>query len=346
MSTEGMEVLEMARGLRGALRRGLAATMVTGLVTMGAVALTAAPANAHENKVRGTAECVDGQYVVEWTVQNLDKDHAEKLTVAVWPEDSELDLADKVKAGETIEGTQTLPKGSRGIKDAQGRDVAKIHVKGSFLDKDGKPALDKDGKAIEHEEFVDVPLPGTCGKPKPTETPDADEPSAAVVLSCEAFSIELTNPTDRTVKFRVFIKLDDERPLTEEFKVDAGETLTLPEDLDEEDSGTVGKVSEDGELEFSKIKVVVAVRDQKLAEKSLDLATCEDDEAEPTASPSVSESVASGGDASPSVSPAADSEEGSLPVTGASLGGLIAAAVLVLGLGVGMVVFTRRRKRA
>ncbi|SHN47787.1 LPXTG-motif cell wall anchor domain-containing protein [Cryptosporangium aurantiacum] len=319
--------------------------MVTGLVTMGAVALTAAPANAHENYVKGTAECVDGRYVVEWTVQNLDEEHDEKLTVSFEPTGSETEIADEIKAGESIKGTQKLPKGSRGIKDKDGRDVAKIYVKGVFLDKDGKPAFKEDGKTpLVHEEWVDVPLPGTCGDVKPSETPAPDKPSASIVLSCEAFSIELVNPTDKTVKFRVFIKLDDDKPLTEEFRVDAGEKLTLPADLDKEDAGSVGKVSEEGELEFSKIKVAVAVRDQKLAEKSLDLATCEDG-AEPTASPSVSASVAPGGDASPSVSPAADSED-SLPVTGASLGGLIAAAALVLGLGVAMVVVTRRRKRA
>jgi hypothetical protein len=341
MSTEGMEVLEMARGLRGALRRGLAASMVTGLVTMGAVALTAAPANAHENSVKGTAECVAGRYVVDWTVTNLDKDHAETLTVAVWPEGSKLDLDDEIEAGKTITGKQFLPRGSRGIKDAKGRDVAKIHVHGEWKDGD---------KKLESDEFVDVPLPGdNCGKPKPTQTPAVEAPSAAIVLSCEAFSIELTNPTDRPVRFKVLITLDDNDPLAEEFKVDAGESLTLPEDLDEDDAGSVAKVSEDGELEFSKIKVAVAVRDKKLAEKSLDVTKCED-EAEETASPAPSPSVsssevASGGEDS-TPSPAAESEDGSLPVTGASLGGLIAAAALVLGLGVGLVVMTRRKKRA
>jgi len=318
--------------------------MVTGLVTMGAVALTAAPANATTNVVKGTAECVEGRYVVDWTVTNQDKDEAEKLTLAVWPEDSKLELDDEIEAGKSIKGKQFLPKGSRGVKDSKGRDVAKIHVHGEW---------EKDGKTVEHDEFVDVPLPGdNCGdKPKPTQSPDEDKPSAAIVLSCEAFSIELSNPTDRTVRFKVAIKLDDDQPLTEEFKVDAGDTLTLPEDLDKEDAGSVAKVSEDGELDFSKITVAVAVRGQKLAEKSLDVSKCEDEDAEesasPAPSPSVSSSqVASGGDdqgAEPS--PAADSEEGSLPVTGASLGGLIAAAALVLGLGVGMVVLTRRKKR-
>ncbi|MFG1921224.1 LPXTG cell wall anchor domain-containing protein [Cryptosporangium sp. NPDC048952] len=345
MSTDGMEVLEMARGLRGALRRGLAASMVTGLVTMGAVALTAAPANATENVVKGTAECVDGRYVVEWTVTNQDKETDEKLTVAVWPEDSKLELDDEIEAGKTIEGKQFLPKGSRGVKDAKNRDVAKIHVHGEWR---------KDGKKVEHDEFVDVPLPGdNCGgKPRPTQKPDEDEASAAIVLSCEAFSIELTNPTDRPVRFRVFIKLDDNEPLTEDFKVDAGDSLTLPEDLDKDDAGSVAKVSEDGELDFSKIKVAVAIRDKKLAEKSLDVTKCEDEDnnaeetESPEASPSASASeVASGGeDNEAEPSPAA--EEDSLPVTGASLGGLIAAAVLVLGLGIGMVVFTRRKKRA
>jgi len=343
MSTEGMEVLEMARGLRGALRRGLAASMVTGLVTMGAVALTAAPANATENVVKGTAEFVDGRYVVEWTVTNQDKDDDEKLTVVVWPEGSKLELDDEIEAGKSIKGTQTLPKGSTGVKDAKGRDVAKIHVHGEW---------DKNGKKVEHDEFVDVPLPAVKGpdKPKPSQSADEDEASAVIVLSCEAFSIELTNPTERPVRFKVAIKLDDDQPLTEEFKVDAGETLTLPEDLDKDDAGSVAKVSEDGELEFTKIKVAVAVRGDKLAEKSLDVSKCEDEDAaeesaSPAPSPSVSSSqVASGGDAT-EPSPAADSESGSLPVTGASLGGLIAAAALVLGLGVGMVVFTRRKKR-
>ena len=315
--------------------------MVTGLVTMGAVALTAAPANAHENSVKGTAECVQGRYVVDWTVTNLDKDLDEKLTVAVWPEDSKLVLDDEIEAGESITGKQILAKGSRGIKDSKGRDVAKIHVHGEW--RDGK-------KVLEHDEFVDVPLPGECGdKPKPKPDEDEDEASAAIVLSCEAFSIELTNPTDRQVRFKVFIKLDDNQPLAEEFKVDAGDTLTLPEDLDKEDAGSVAKVSEDGELDFDKIKVVVAVRGEKLAEKSLDVTKCEDeDEADESAapSPSVSSSqVASGGDDNPA-EPSPAAEEGSLPVTGASLGGLIAAAALVLGLGVAMVVFTRRKKRA
>lgn len=315
--------------------------MVTGLVTMGAVALTAAPANAQENSVKGTAECVQGRYVVDWTVTNLDKDRDEKLTVAVWPEDSKLVLDDEIEADESITGEQTLPKGSRGIKDAKGRDVAKIHVHGEWKDGD---------KLLEHDEFVDVPLPGECGdRPRPTQQPDEDEVSAAIVLSCEAFSIELTNPTDREVRFKVFIRLDDNEPLTEEFKVDAGDTLTLPEDLDSDDAGSVAKVSEDGDLEFSKIKVSLAVRDQNLAEKSLDVTECGDEDnadenesAEP--SPSTSEVASGGEDDEAEPSPAA--EEDSLPVTGASLGGLIGAAALVLGLGVAMVVFTRRKRRA
>ncbi|WP_169744999.1 LPXTG cell wall anchor domain-containing protein [Cryptosporangium arvum] len=337
----------MARGLRGALRRGLAATMVTGLVTMGAMSLSAAPANAaekSENLVKGTAEFVDGRYVVEWSVTNQDKETDEKITAVVWPEDSKLELDDEIEAGETIEGKQFLPKGSKGIKDAQGRDVAKIHVHGEWR---------KDGKKVEHDEFVDVPLPPVKGEsPKPTHKPSEDEVSAAIVLSCEAFSIELTNPTDRPVRFKVFIKLDDNRPLTEEFKVDAGDTLTLPEDLDKEDAGSVAKVSEDGELDFSKITVAVVNRDKKLAQKSLDVTKCEDEDnnaeetTSPEASPSASASeVASGGDDN-EAAPSPAAEEDSLPVTGASLGGLIAAAVLVLGLGVGMVVFTRRKKRA
>lgn len=318
--------------------------MVTGLVSMGAVALSAAPANANENFVKGTAECVQGRYVVDWTVTNSDKKLDEKLTVAVWPEDSKLELDDEIEAGKSISGKQILAKGSRGIKDAKGRDVAKIHVHGEWKSGD---------KVLEHDEFVDVPLPGECGdKPKPTQKPDEDQASAAIVLSCEAFSIELTNPTDRPVRFKVFIRLDDNQPLTEEFKVDAGDTLTLPEDLDKDDAGSVAKISEDGELEFSKIKVAVAVRDKKLAEKSLDVRKCEDEDnnaeetTSPAPSPSVSSSqVASGGDDNSTTEPSPAAESDSLPVTGASLGGLIAAAALVLGLGVGLVVMTRRKKR-
>jgi len=321
--------------------------MVTGLVTVGAVALTAAPANAHENYVKGTAECVDGRYVVSWEVTNKDETNDETIAVTVEPTGSEIELADKIKAGETIKGTQTLPAGSRGIKDEAGRDVAKIHVHGEWKTDKG---------TLKHSEYVDVPLPGdSCGSVKPSETPAVQAPSAFIVLSCEAFSIELTNPTAETVKFRVAIKLDNDKPLIEEFAVAAGKKLALPDDLDEADAGSLGEVSEgseeseEGDLEFTKIAVSVSVKDKQLAEKSLDLATCDDGGVNPTksptASPSVSASVAPGTGVDVTVSPAADSED-SLPVTGASLGGLIAAAVLVLGLGIGMVVFTRRRKRA
>jgi hypothetical protein len=345
MSTEGMEVLDMARGLRGVFRRGLAATMVTGLATIGAVALTAAPASAHTNNVKGTAECVDGQYVVEWTVTNQDPKVAEKLKVEVLPKGSELELADKVEAGKTITGTQTLPKGSRGVKDAEGRNVAKIHVVGEWKDGD---------KTLTDEDFVDVPLPGRfCGEtPEPSKSAEVEEPAAAIELSCEVFQIDLTNPTDRPVKYTVAVKFDDEKPLSQDFVVRPGKTLTLPDDLEDEADFKAFAKAGDEDFEVSNIAVAVFAKGDKLDAEALDLDECEEgarptESAEPSESPSASVAPVDD-EAAPSVSPAAnsESEDGSLPVTGASLGGLLAGAVLILGLGVGMVVVTRRRKRA
>lgn len=346
MSTEGMEVLEMARGLSGAVRRGLAATMVTGLVTFGAVALTAAPASATTNTVKGTAECVDGRYIVEWTVTNQDPKLDESIEVEAQPEKSHVRIDDEIEAGKSITGKQVLPKGSTGIKDAKGNHVARLDVHGTWKDGD---------KVIEHDATADVPLPGkSCDEPKPTASPSASEDedvlSADITLSCDVFSIDLTNDTDRRARFTVAVKFDDEKPLSQDFAVNPGKTLTLPDDLENEADFKAFAKADDDDFEVSKIAVAVFAQGDKLDTASLDLNKCDEEEgAEPSESASPSESAVAGDDeAQPSVSPAANDEnaDDSLPVTGASLGGLIAGAVLVLGLGIGMVVVTRRRKRA
>lgn len=316
------------------LRRGLAATMVTGLVTLGAVALTAAPAAAHTNTVRGTAECVDGRYVVEWTVTNDDKDHDAALTFEVWPEKSDLTLADEIEAGGTITGTQVLPAGSTGIKE-NGVNVAKILVHGEWQDGD---------KKLTQDEFVAVPLPGTsCGTA--SESPSTAKPSADIELSCDVFAIKLVNPTARTVKFTVVFQFDDSEPVSDQFLVKAGKELVIPDDVEgkgEDSEDTAGEFDDSDEGDFDKFAVGVFHQETELASDDIDFSKCED-EASPSVSPEATESASAAPAAVTSVSPAAES---SLPVTGASLGGLIAVATLVLGLGVTMVVFTRRRKRA
>ncbi|MFI5955242.1 hypothetical protein [Cryptosporangium sp. NPDC051539] len=334
----------MARGLRGVLRRGLAATMVTGLVTIGAVALTAAPASATTNAVKGTAECVDGRYIVEWTVTNQDPNLDESIEVEAQPEKSHVRIADEIEAGKSIKGKQVLSKGSTGIKDAKGHHVARLEVHGKWMDGD---------KVVEKDVTADVPLPGkSCDEPEPSQSPSAeeDELSADITLNCDVFSIDLTNDTDRRARFTVAVKFDDDKPLTQEFAVNPGKTLTLPDDLKDEADFKAFAKADDDDFEVSKIAVAVFAGRDKLDAASLDLNKCDEEEGtEPTDEASPSQSAVAGDDeAQPSVSPASnsESEEGSLPVTGASLGGLIAGAVLVLGLGVGMVVVTRRRKRA
>ncbi|TQS42873.1 hypothetical protein [Cryptosporangium phraense] len=313
-------------------------------MTLGAVAL-AEPASATTNAVKGTAECVDGRYVVEWTVTNQDPHLDEAIEVKAQPEKSHVRIADEIEAGKSITGKQVLPKGSTGIKDAMGKNVARLEVHGTW--KDGDKVIEKDATA-------DVPLPGkSCDEPEPSQSPSADEEdtlSADITLSCDVFSIDLTNDTDRRARFTVLVKFDDDKPLAQDFAVNPGKTLTLPDDLKNEDDFKALAKADDEDFDVSKIAVAVIAQGDKLDSASLDLNKCDEEEGtEPSDEASPSESAVAGDDeAQPSVSPASnsESEEGSLPVTGASLGGLIAGAVLVLGLGVGMVVFTRRRKRA
>jgi hypothetical protein len=316
--------------------------MVTGLATLGAVALTAAPASAHTAEVHGIAECVDGQYVVAWTVTNDDKDHDAKLDVSVLPEKSKLTLVDKLKAGETVTGTQILPMGSRGIKNAAGEHVARIAIHGVW---------DAGDQVLTNDATADVRLPGTsCGASTPppsTDKASTAKPNSETTLTCDDFQIDLTNPTKRPVRFTVAFQFDRHKVVYDDFLVRPGKTLTIPDDVlsgDESGKNAANKFNQSGDDEFSKLAVTVAVRKTQLATAEIDYSDCKES---PSPSPSESQAVSASPSPavvlSPSVSPAADS---SLPVTGASLGGLLAGAALVLGLGTLMVVSTRRRKRS
>lgn len=310
--------------------------MVTGLVTVGAVALTAAPASAHTADVRGTAECVDGQYVVAWTVTNNDKDNDATLDVAALPEKSKLSLPDTVQAGETVEGTQVLPPGSNGIKNAAGENVARLAIHGVWKDGD---------KVLKSDVTADVPLPGpSCRTHVPP--PSQAKPSADATLSCDEFAIELVNPTKYPVRFTVAFQFDQHKVVYDDFLVHAGKKLVIPDDTaSSEDTGkdAAAAFDESDESDFANLAVSVFVKKTKLASDEIDYSDCES--ASPAPSTPVESASASPAPvaAAPSVSPAASS---SLPVTGASLGGLLVSVAALLGLGVTLVVFTRRRKRA
>jgi hypothetical protein len=309
--------------------------MVTGLVSIGAVALTAAPASAHTADVRGVAECVDGQYVVAWTVTNNDKDHDATLDVSVLPEHSKVSLPDALKAGETVQGAQVLPAGSTGIKNAAGERVARIAVHAEW----------KDG-VLKNDVAVDAPLPGaSCGKAP--ASPVHAKPSADTTLTCDVFQIDLTNPAKRPVRFTVAFQFDHHKVVYDDFLVRPGKTLSIPDDVlsgDEHGKEAAAKFNEAKDQDFDRLAVAVFVKDRKLASDQIDYSDCQEESASPTPGESVpaSASPSQVAAASPSVSPAAESK---LPVTGASLTGLLAGAVLVLGLGVAMVLGTRRRKR-
>jgi LPXTG-motif cell wall-anchored protein len=317
-----MDVHRMPRGLRGALRRGIAATAVTGLVTLGAAAFTAAPANAWTGSVTGAAECSDGNWVVAWTVKNSEKVPAALAYKGKTPADK-VDIAPAVPAGGEVTGGQTLP----------GKTTGAVEATFTLTWPDaGKPPVSEDFKGT-------VTLPS---KPCVKDVTRAPKPSAHIKLDCDTFKIFLKNEGTAPARFFVLVKIGDDKWIKDgPFLVKPGRTLVLPP-KGSEDSVARAEPSKSApaEEEPPTIAVKVISGGKVLDSAKLDLADCEEESTPPSASPS--ETSAAPAPVVNTPSPAA--EESSLPVTGASLGGLIAAAFLVLAAGIGMVVFTRRRK--
>lgn len=161
---------------------------------VGAIAL-AAPAQATYDPVKltGGYECVDGQWVVTWTVENKFKKTDIKVKELSSELDGDLQEGAEIEDGDSLSGTQTLPG------DATD---ASLEVKYKYY-WFGKKKYD----TVEDS----MPLKGECVPPV--------SGTATVEYDCETLSVAITNDSETDGTFTVAANGD-----SQDVAVPAGET--------------------------------------------------------------------------------------------------------------------------
>jgi hypothetical protein len=285
-----------------------------------------APASAHTASVAGSFVCdrKTGEYVVTWTVSNDYKDVAtlSKVTLApdgaTWTTELPTTVAAAVSKDE--------PSSVTGVVRLPGTATAtSLSVHATWPDQ-----YDKASAAA-------LKLAGTCA-------PNEAKPAAEIVLTCEHATITLKNEGTAPATFRVYVKVDDgEFQQVPEVKVQPGDTEVLTEaDLAPEQKTLIAAAA-DGNAPPRVITVKVVAKHMDDVVESIDFADCEQPSESPSPSPSITASPVV---EQPPSSPPAVPPSGSLPVTGASVGGLAVGAMAALGVGIALTVLARRRKQS
>jgi LPXTG-motif cell wall-anchored protein len=296
------------------------------LIGLAGVAVFATPAFAHHSTIAGDTTCVDGNWVVEWTVNAIGGGHPNQTatftTVDLFPADTKLDNKSlvvngtPVPAGVPIKAKQVVPGDA---KEASLSLVAKwdnpsyydgkvatgnVFFKGE-CEKTDEPPTDEPSTPTDEPSTPTDENPSTPAEnpsAPPLEIPEDVPAEATLEQTCDTISIGVDNTKNST-------------PFTIEYETSKGEKRTLVvkpgEAKSEKFSASAG---------FSvKVTFTVEYKGVKYS-SSTEVPWTEPDE---------------GCD---------DGAGGGLPVTGAAAGGVAAGAAGLLVIGGALFFAARRRK--
>ncbi|WP_433791824.1 LPXTG cell wall anchor domain-containing protein [Actinoplanes sp. CA-252034] len=317
--------------------RRVSALAAGSLVGLAGVAVFATPAFAHHSTIAGTTECVEGNWVVDWTVNAIGGGTPDQTatftTVDVYPAKTTLDNPKLVvngapiRAGEPIKAKQVVPGDA---KEASLSLVAKWDNPSYFDGKvtTGNVFFNEECKKSE-EPPTDEPSTPTDEPSTPTDQPSTptdepstptDEPSTPAGEPSKPPTLEdvPAEPTYEVTCDTVEIGADNrknETPITIEYETSKGEKRKLVVEPGE------SKAEKFSATEGFSVKVTYTVEYKGT--------TFTNTYEVPWEQP------AEGCD---------DGEGGGLPVTGAAAGGVAAGAAGLLVIGGALFFVARRRK--
>lgn len=313
---------------KSTMRRVLAATAGAALATVGALAFASSPASAHAGGLDAGYQCVNGEWVVTWTVVNdMPSKEATVTYVRLQPQNatvSNIAVGSKVPVATWKNHRLELGRLVGETKVSVGTPWVELKVKLDWPQHQGNPQYTKKvhltGPCTTPTTPPATPTPEPTEEPTPTPEPTTPEPTTPAPTTpapsatptpvptgeptgtdrstCDELIIEISNPEDGP-EFTIVFTPNTGEPQTVTVKPgDQNVTVKFP--------GSEG------------LEVVPSMGDVQ---------------GEPIKWTKPGNCTPGGGGG-----------EGDLPLTGAAAGGIAAGAVLLLGAGVVLYIVARRRR--